>query len=144
LFTNNFHATCTQPGVDWDLASVVQKKGESLREYIQRFCNKRNIILEVDDKSIVMFFKNRLRDSSLIRKLTMKNPRTSEQMFSIANRYALAEEVTLDTREQKKELTHPDQPSSSKGQSQTILSMRLNDLIVIRSIGLGWVNSKAS
>jgi hypothetical protein len=36
-------------------------------------------------------------------------------MFSIANRYALAEEVTLDTTEQKKELGHPDQPSSSKG-----------------------------
>jgi hypothetical protein len=36
-------------------------------------------------------------------------------MFSIANRYVLAEETTLDTREQKKELGHPDQPSSSKG-----------------------------
>jgi hypothetical protein len=36
-------------------------------------------------------------------------------MFSIVNRYALAEEVTLDTREQKKESDHPDQPSSSKG-----------------------------
>jgi hypothetical protein len=33
----------------------------------------------------------------------MKNPRTSEEMFTIANRYALAEEVTLDTTEQKKE-----------------------------------------
>jgi hypothetical protein len=33
--------------------------------------------------------------------------KTSEQMFSITNRYALAEEVTLDTREQK-ELGHPD------------------------------------
>jgi hypothetical protein len=28
-------------------------------------------------------------------------------MFSIANRYALAEEVTLDTREQKKESGYP-------------------------------------
>jgi hypothetical protein len=45
----------------------------------------------------------------------MKNPSTSEAMFSIANRYALAEEATLDIREQKKELGHPDQPSSSKG-----------------------------
>jgi hypothetical protein len=33
----------------------------------------------------------------------MKNPRTSEEMFPIANKYALAKEVTLDTREQKKE-----------------------------------------
>jgi hypothetical protein len=50
-----------------------------------------------------MFFKKGLRDSSLIRKLTIKNPRMSEEMFTIANKYALAEEATLDTREQKKE-----------------------------------------
>jgi hypothetical protein len=74
LFTSNICATCPHPRVNWDLASIVQKKGESLREFIQRFCNKRNIIPEVDDKSIVMFLKKGLRDSSLIRKLTMKNP----------------------------------------------------------------------
>jgi hypothetical protein len=73
--------------------------------------------LEVDDKSIIMFFKKGLGDPSLIRKLTMKNPRTSEAMFTIANKYAMAKEATLDTREQKKEKdsSHADQPSSSKG-----------------------------
>jgi hypothetical protein len=63
---------------DWDLASIVQKKGESLWKYIQDFYNKRNVMLEVDDKLIVMFFKKGLRDSSLIQKLTMKSPRTSK------------------------------------------------------------------
>jgi hypothetical protein len=64
-----------------------------------------------------MFFKEGLRDLSLIRKLTMKTPRTSEAMFTITNNYTLAKEVTLDTREQKKEKEsgHTDQPSSSKG-----------------------------
>jgi hypothetical protein len=47
-----------------------------------------------------MFFKKGLRGPFLIRKLTMKNPRTSEEMFSIANKYALDEESTLDTREE--------------------------------------------
>jgi hypothetical protein len=74
------------------------------------------MISEVDEMSIVMFFKKGLRDPSLIRKLTMKNRRTLEAMFTIANKYTLAEEVTLDTREQKKkELGHMDQPSSSNG-----------------------------
>jgi hypothetical protein len=50
-----------------------------------------------------MFFKKGLMDLALIHKLTMKNPRTSEAMFTIANKYALAEEATLNTREQKKE-----------------------------------------
>jgi hypothetical protein len=66
LFTSNFCATCTRLGVNWDLASIVQKKGDSLREYIQHFCNKRNVIPEVEDKSILMFFKKGLKDSSLI------------------------------------------------------------------------------
>jgi hypothetical protein len=43
------------------------------------------------------------RNSSLIRKLTMNNPTMSEEMLAIANKYALAEEATLDTREQKKD-----------------------------------------
>jgi hypothetical protein len=117
LFTNNFWNTCAHPSVEWDLADVVQKTGESLREFIQRFCNKRNVIPEVDDKSIIMLFKKGLRDSSLIHKLTMKNPKTSEEMLAIANKYALAEEAALDTREQKKkkESWHTDQCSSSKG-----------------------------
>jgi hypothetical protein len=46
-----------------------------------------------------MFFKKGLRDPSLIRKLTIKNPKTSEAMFIITNKYALAEEAILDTRE---------------------------------------------
>jgi hypothetical protein len=46
-----------------------------------------------------VFIKKGLRDLSLISKLAMKTPRTSEAMFSIAKKYALAEEVTLDTRE---------------------------------------------
>jgi hypothetical protein len=45
----------------------------------------------------------------------MKNPRTSEGMLAIANKYVRAEEVTLDTREQKndKKLGHSDQPNNS-------------------------------
>jgi hypothetical protein len=85
LFTKNFRATCARKGVDWDLAGIIQKKGESLRKFIQHFCNKRNIIPELDDKSIVMFFTKGLKDPALIRKLTMKNSRTSEAMFAIAN-----------------------------------------------------------
>jgi hypothetical protein len=67
-----------------------------------------------------MFFRNGLRDSSLICKLTMKTPGTSEAMFIITNKYTLAEEATLDTREHKKEKEsgHEDQPSSSKGHNK--------------------------
>jgi hypothetical protein len=66
-----------------------------------------------------MFFKNGLEDPSLICKLAMKTPRMSKALFAIVNKYALAEEATLDTREQKKEDSgHADQPSSSKGHNK--------------------------
>jgi hypothetical protein len=83
------------------LASAIQKKGEYLQEFIQCFCNKRNIIPEVDDKYIIMFFKKGHKDSSLIHKLAMKNPMMSKDMLAITNKYALVEKVTLDTRDQK-------------------------------------------
>jgi hypothetical protein len=57
---------CAHLGVYWDLASVVQKKGESPWEFIQCFYNKRNVFTEVDDKSIIMFFKKGLMDLALI------------------------------------------------------------------------------
>jgi hypothetical protein len=45
-------------------------------------------------------------------------------MFAIANKYALAEEVNFDTREQKKEKEsgHVDQQSSSKGNDKKMKS----------------------
>jgi hypothetical protein len=48
--------------------------------------------------------------------LAMKNPRTFEEMLEITKEYALAEEATLDTRDQKKdkELSNSDQPSTLK------------------------------
>jgi hypothetical protein len=72
--------------------------------------------LEVDGKSIIMFFKKVLKDSSLMHKLAMKNPRTYEEMLAITNKYVMAKEAILDTREQKKdkELGYSDQPSCSK------------------------------
>jgi hypothetical protein len=45
-----------------------------------------------------MFFKKGLKDSVLIRKLIMKNPRSSEEMLAITNKYALAKEATLDNK----------------------------------------------
>jgi hypothetical protein len=102
-FVSNFRVTYEQPGVEWDLANIVQKEGNSLYEFIQCFYNKRNIILEVDDKSIITFFKKGFKDSLLIRKLAMKNPRTLEEMLAITNKYVLAEEATLNTKEAKKD-----------------------------------------
>jgi hypothetical protein len=56
-FVSNFRATCERPRVKWDMGNIVQTEGDSLWEFIQHFCNKRNAILEVDNKPIIMIFK---------------------------------------------------------------------------------------
>jgi hypothetical protein len=81
----------------------VLKEGESLWKFIHHLCNKRNVIPEVNDKTIIMFFKKGLMDPSLIRKLTMKNPKSLEEIVVIANKYTMAEEATLDKKEVKKD-----------------------------------------
>jgi hypothetical protein len=53
--------------------------------------------------SIIRFHKKGLKDSTLTHKLAMKNPRTSEEILAVANKYALAEEATFDMREAKKD-----------------------------------------
>jgi hypothetical protein len=53
-----------------------------------------NVILEVDDKSIIIFFKKGLNGLALIYKLAMKDPRTSEEMLIITNKYARMKEAT--------------------------------------------------
>jgi hypothetical protein len=46
-----------------------------------------------------MLFKKGLKDSSLIRMLTTKNPRTSEEMLAFTNKYALTKKATIATKE---------------------------------------------
>jgi hypothetical protein len=57
----------------------------------------------------------------------MKNPKMLEQMLSIANIYALAEEATLNTREQK-ESGHSNYPAhpraKTRRESRVVLSRR--------------------
>jgi hypothetical protein len=71
-----------------------------------------------------MFFRKGLRDSSLIRKLAMKNPKTSEEMIVIANNYTPAEEATLYNRDSNrdpkkvKEKGQLDRPSTSKSNNK--------------------------
>jgi hypothetical protein len=97
-----------------------------------------------------MFFKKGLRDPSLIPKLTMKNPRTSEAMFTIANKYALVEETTLTLGNRRRKMTRATRTSLAHPRAMTrrgkriIPSMRWNGRDTTRSTIPGWVNLKAS
>jgi len=97
-----------------------QREGESLREYIHRFCHKRNAIPNIDECAVIMYFKKRLKDPEFFRKLARKDVRTCEELFFIANQYALAEEAVLKTRKNRRDrkTSHHEKHESSRTQDK--------------------------
>ena len=87
----NFQGTYQKPGIDWDLYQLHQKKGESLREFIQRFMKKRNSIPGVNEAVVIAAFRKGVRDGDLLKKMT--RPRTAKELFDMADRYANQEEA---------------------------------------------------
>src|SRR5438128_6046493 len=94
-FINNFQGTFMKPGVEWDLYQIQQKKSESLREYIQRFMNKKNTIPGVSDAVIMASFRKGDKDPNLLKKLSRRQPETVKDLFDMANRCASQEEAMV-------------------------------------------------
>nr|AAT77321.1 putative polyprotein [Oryza sativa Japonica Group]AAV31327.1 putative polyprotein [Oryza sativa Japonica Group] len=85
--------TFERPGTQFDLYNVVQKCGESLRDYIRRFSEQRNKISDITDDVIIAAFTKGIRHDDLVGKFGRKPPRTVKQMFEKANEYAKAEDA---------------------------------------------------
>nr|AAT75246.1 putative gag-pol precursor [Oryza sativa Japonica Group] len=92
-FIANFQGTFERPGTQFDLYNVVQKSGESLRDYIRRFSEQRNKISDITDDVIIAAFTKGIRHEDLVGKFGCKPPRTVKQMFEKANEYAKAEDA---------------------------------------------------
>nr|ABG66296.1 retrotransposon protein, putative, Ty3-gypsy subclass [Oryza sativa Japonica Group] len=90
-FIANFQGTFERPGTQFDLYNVVQKSGESLRDYIRRFSEQRNKISDITDDIIIAAFTKGIRHEDLVGKFGRKPPRTVKQMFEKAHEYAKAE-----------------------------------------------------
>nr|BAB19768.1 putative gypsy-type retrotransposon RIRE2 [Oryza sativa Japonica Group] len=92
-FIANFQGTFERPGTQFDLYNVVQKSGESLRDYIRRFSKQRNKISDITDDVIIAAFTKGIRHEDLVGKFGRKPPKTVKQMFEKANEYAKAEDA---------------------------------------------------
>nr|AAK27822.1 putative gag-pol precursor [Oryza sativa Japonica Group] len=92
-FIANFQGTFERPGTQFDLYNIVQKSGESLRDYIRRFSEQRNKISDITDDVIIAAFTKGIRHEDLVGKFGRKPPRTVKQMFEKANEYAKAEDA---------------------------------------------------
>ncbi|XP_066167851.1 uncharacterized protein [Oryza sativa Japonica Group] len=98
-FIANFQGTFERPGTQYDLYNVIQKSGESLREYIRRFSEQRNKISDISDDVIIAAFTKGIRHEELVGKFGRKPPRTVKLMFEKANEYAKAEDAVTASKQ---------------------------------------------
>jgi hypothetical protein len=69
-FTANFESAYARPGNETDLHAIQQRLGESLRSFIQRFSQVHNIIPRISNASVVVAFRQGVRDEKMLEKLT--------------------------------------------------------------------------
>jgi hypothetical protein len=90
LFTANFESAYAWPGNETDLHAVLQRPGESLRSFIQRFSQVRNIIPRISNASVVVAFRQGVRDKKMLEKLAAHDIQDVSALFSLADKCARA------------------------------------------------------
>lgn len=71
-FVANFQGTYKRHAIEDDLHALTQNLGESLRDYIRRFNECRNTILEITDASVIHAFKSGVRDRYTTKELATR------------------------------------------------------------------------
>jgi hypothetical protein len=71
---------------------VRQRPGESLCSFIQRFSQVRNTISCISNASVIVTFRQGVRDEKMLEKLTMHDIQDVAELFSPANKCARAAE----------------------------------------------------
>jgi hypothetical protein len=95
-FVANFMPTYDRPATKNDLKAVHQYKGETLRQYIQRFSQMRNKIPRISNEEVISAFSTGVSDIKMREKLSMNDePTFVVRLFEIADRCAKAEEGRL-------------------------------------------------
>jgi hypothetical protein len=72
---------------------VQWKDDESFRLYIQRFCQVRNTIPCIPAHAIVYTFRNGVRHNRMLEKIASKEPKTTAELFKLADKVARKEEA---------------------------------------------------
>nr|AAU90124.1 putative polyprotein [Oryza sativa Japonica Group] len=92
-FTTNFQGIYPRPGEEADLHAVQRRDDESLRSYIQRFCQVRNTIPCIPAHAVIYAFRGGVRHNRMLEKIASKEPQTTAQLFELADRVARKEEA---------------------------------------------------
>nr|ABA92325.2 retrotransposon protein, putative, unclassified [Oryza sativa Japonica Group] len=80
-------------GEEADLHAVQRRDDESLRSYIQRFCQVRNTIPCIPAHVVIYAFRGGVRHNRMLEKIASKEPQTTAELFQLADRVARKEEA---------------------------------------------------
>jgi hypothetical protein len=92
-FTRKFRSTYKRPASIEEVKACVQRKGETLRSYIQRWSVIRNSTEDVSDERAVDAFLVGLRRSDLMEELGRTKLRTVSELMEVANRFTDGEDA---------------------------------------------------
>jgi hypothetical protein len=92
-FARNFCSTYKRPTLLEEIKSCVQKKGETLRSYIQRWSVIKNSAENVSDERAIDAFSAGLCRSDLVEEIGRTRPRTVPELMEVANIFANGEDA---------------------------------------------------
>jgi hypothetical protein len=92
-FVRDFRSTYKHPASLEEVKACVQKKGKTLRSYIQRWSVIKNSAEDVFDERAIDAFSARLRRSDLVEEIGRTRPTTVAELMEEANRFADGEDA---------------------------------------------------
>jgi hypothetical protein len=91
-FTANFESAYARPGNETDHHTIQQRSGESLHSFVQRFSQVRNTIHRIFNASVVVAFRQGVRDEKMLEKLATHDVQDVSALFSLADKCTKAVE----------------------------------------------------
>jgi hypothetical protein len=91
-FTSNFAGAMERSGTCMDLAMVMQEQGETLRQYMQRFFDKRAIVVDIADKEVINLFQNGLYHHRTFEDFSRRHPSSITKLLDMITSWANEED----------------------------------------------------
>jgi hypothetical protein len=92
-FTRTFRSTYKRPASLEEVKACVQRKGETLRSYIQRWSVIKNSAEDVSDKRAIDAFSEGLRRTDLVEEIGRTRPTTVTELMEQANKFTDGEDA---------------------------------------------------
>jgi hypothetical protein len=111
-FTSNFRSTYTRPTLVEEVKSCVQRSGEALRSYIQRWSVIKNSAENVSDERAIDTMVLGLRRSDLVEEMGRTKPKIVSELMEVANRFTDGDDAYHNKRARSPEHDMPNRYNS--------------------------------